>query len=153
MSTTPCEAPNKLWPGVKCTKVMNHEGLHHGTNSLGVMYEWKSDFETLLGQREHVHPHPNVPSPAESLFAPFKRPGTKPTVGRIVHYFGAGPSDPKAAIITKVTELRSELSQLEDKYEVSLCVFSEDGNSFRTGVQFARQGIASACWAWPKVER
>lgn len=182
MSTTPCEAPNKLWPGVKCTKVMNHEGLHHGTNSLGVMYEWKLDFETLLGQREHVHPHPNVPEsvelkPDDKRFyvSPSLKPaGIKPTVGRIVHYTNLGDRDGKyppevqAALITKVVptegeertrrlESMGDIAPQEHTFKVSLCVFYETGYFFMQDVPFtsalAGTEAARGKWAWPKVER
>lgn len=156
---TPCGNPNKLWPGVKCTKPQGHEGLHAGTNSLGVWYEWRSDLADF-----------DTTAPVT-----LKLTGIKPTVGRIVHYTNLGdrdgrfPPEVQAALITKATATEGEEQHRrmanmpaygtppEHIYKVSLCVFYETGSFFMQDVRFTSEPAGSegarGKWTWPKVER
>jgi hypothetical protein len=65
---------------------------------------------------------------------------TKPTVGRIVHYYsGAHVQNPSAAIIVDV----------KDDSWVSLLVFRKSGaTEFSSDVEFA-PGTATRRWEWP----
>lgn len=77
----------------------------------------------------------------------------KPTVGRIVHWMDVDGS-PVPALITRVRQHTNFTHQgvpEENNYDVSLCVFYEDGQSFVRNQSYSVDRKRGH-WCWPQKE-